>query len=169
MKMLIAVMSMLCMFATIDAQVISYQEIPTPESKAGINVFLEYTSPRDEVIISNGKLTHISKTYQYDENRPYVATPVSMSTSVIANNIPLNGRQLTSLKEAIRNSGLTKLQRQNYGAPHGQRSYDYTLRIEVDGRAYSYIYRSNPSYPNAPQQFNQMKEYIWKLVAEAER
>ena len=169
MKVLIAVVNMLCLVFTINAQVISYQEIPTPESKAGLNIFLEYTSPRDEVIISNGKLTHISKTYHYDENRPYVATPVSMSTNVIANKIPLNGRQLTNLQDMIRSSGLTKLQRQSYGAPHGQRSYDYTLRLEVDDRTYSYIYRSNPSYPHAPQQFTQMKEYIWRLVAEVER
>jgi hypothetical protein len=168
-----AILSLIVLCSTVafslNAQVIPYQELPSPESKPGIDLVLEYESPRDKIVVRDGKLTHISKTYHYDENRPYNANPVGMSSRAISESVPLNGRQLTALKNQIQSSGILSLPGSTFGAPQGERSYDFILRIVVDGQQKSVIFRSNPSYASPPMEFERMKEYIWRLVAEAER
>lgn len=168
MKVMLSLLMVFFCFS-LAAQVIPYQELPTPASKPGLDLVLEYTSPRDEVVIRNGKITHISKTYHYDEERPYVATPVGVSSRTIANATPLNGQQLNAFKEQINSSGIMNLSQKSFGAPYGERSYDYSLRISMNGRQQEIVFRSNPSYSNAPYPFELMKEYIWRLVAEVER
>jgi len=169
MKVVLSLIAVVFFVNALPAQVIPYQELPTPESKPGIDLVLEYESPRDEVRVENGKLTHISKTYHYDENRPYSASPVGMSSRAISESTPLNGRQLTALENHIKSSGILDLPNSSYGAPQGERSYDYILRMTVNGQRKSVVFRSNPSYAHAPTAFERMKEYIWQLVAEVER
>ncbi|MCB0595200.1 MAG: hypothetical protein H6557_24315 [Lewinellaceae bacterium] len=152
----------------LNAQTIAYQELSRPASKPGLDIYLHYDSPQDEVLIQNGKLTHISKTYVYDENRPWVATPVDVATRKVADGVALNGHQLNSLQQMIQNTGILQLPQQEYGAPGDQRSYDYQMRIRSGGQDKAVIYRSNPSFATAPPAFDRMKEYIWRLVTEVE-
>ncbi|MCB9302568.1 MAG: hypothetical protein H6566_18145 [Lewinellaceae bacterium] len=153
----------------LNAQAIAYQSLPIPETRPGLDILLHYSSPRDEVIIQDGKLTHIARKFHYDESRPYVATPVAVTQQTVADGIPLNGRQLTALKEMIKGSDFLYLPENTYGAPEGDRSYDYSLRIKAEGHEKAVSYRSTPSYANAPAPFERMQEYIWKLVTEAEQ
>ncbi|MCO6480221.1 MAG: hypothetical protein J5I94_26515 [Phaeodactylibacter sp.] len=168
MKVFPALITLLAIVFQLNAQTIAYQELPRPAAKPGLDIYLHYDSPRDEVIIQNGKLTHISKTFVYDENRPWETTPVDVATRTVANGVPLNGHQLSSLREMIRNTGIMQLPKQEYGAPAGQRSYDYQMRIRSEGQDRAVIYRSNPNFAIAPASFDRMKEYIWKLVTEVE-
>ncbi|MCB0570289.1 MAG: hypothetical protein KDC66_11015 [Phaeodactylibacter sp.] len=166
-------LSVLAMFLVfgfqLSAQTLAYQSLPVPAVKPGLDILLHYTSPSDEVIVKDGKLTHIATTYHYDESRPYVATPAGVSQQAILESVPLNGHQLNALKDMINNSDFLYLPGSTYGAPEGQRSYDYNLHIKADGREKAVAYRSNPSYGNAPAPFERMQEYIWKLVTEVER
>ena len=152
----------------LSGQGMAFQELPRPASKPGLDIYLHYDSPRDEILIQDGKLTHISKNYVYDENRPWVATPADVSLRKVANEVPLNGHQLTSLQEMIQGTGIMQLTDQEYGAPNGQRSYDYQIDIRSGGQSRSVTYRSNPSYATAPPAFDRMKEYLWRLVTELE-
>ncbi|MCB0583405.1 MAG: hypothetical protein KDD10_29270 [Phaeodactylibacter sp.] len=152
----------------LNGQGMAYPGSSLPAAKPGLDIYLRYDSPRDEVIVQNGKLTHISKTYIYDENRPWDATPVDVSQRTVANAIPLNGHQLNSLREMIQTTGIMQLPEQEYGAPSGQRSYDYQMHIRSEGQEKAVLYRSNPSFANAPPAFDRMKEYLWKLVTEVE-
>ncbi|MCB0587280.1 MAG: hypothetical protein KDD06_18420 [Phaeodactylibacter sp.] len=152
----------------LSGQGMAFQELPRPASKPGLDIYLHYDSPRDEILIQDGKLTHISKNYVYDENRPWVATPADVSLRKVANEVPLNGHQLTSLQEMIQGTGIMQLTDQEYGAPNGQRSYDYQMDIRSGGQSRSVTYRSNPSYATAPPAFDRMKEYLWRLVTELE-
>ena len=168
MKVFPALIALLIVSINLNGQTIAYQELPRPSAKPGLDLYLHYDSPRDEVIIQNGKLTHISKTYVYDENRPWVATPTDVATRKVADAVPLNGHQLNSLQEMIQGTGIMQLPAREYGAPNGQRSYDYQMDIRSGGQSRSVTYRSNPSYATAPPAFDHMKEYLWRLVTEAE-
>ncbi|MCB0587684.1 MAG: hypothetical protein KDD06_20500 [Phaeodactylibacter sp.] len=168
MRVFPVLIALLSVVFQLNGQTIAYQELPRPAAKPGIDLFFHYDSPRDVVIIQNGKLTHISRNYVYDENRPWVATPVDVSERTVADAVPLNGHQLKSLQEMIGSTGIMQLPEREYGAPAGQRSYDYQMRIRSEGRERSVLYRSNPSYAIAPPAFDRMKEYIWKLVTEVE-
>lgn len=151
-----------------SAQVIPYQQLPTPATKPGSDLVLEYSSPRDEVIVQGGKLTHISKTYHYDHNRPQVAAPIGTSQRTVLNAEPLNGRQLTALEQGIHSSGIFNLTDSSYGAPDGQSSYDYRIKVRMNGQQRDIVFRSNPSYSYAPQAFEVIKDYVWRLVTEVE-
>ncbi len=166
MKVFSVLITLLIFSLHLTAQPMAYGEPSAPASRAGLDIYLHFSSPRDEVLIENGKLTHIATTYIYDENRPWAATPVDMSRRTVADAVPLNGHQLKALEEVILNSGIMQLPRQEYGAPAGQRSYDYQFRIRSGGQSRAVIYRSNPSYAVAPPAFGRMKEYVWKLVTE---
>jgi hypothetical protein len=168
MKIVLSLIAAFICTLTLNAQVIPYQELPRPQAKPGLDLVLEYSSPRDEVMIKNGKLTHVSKTYHYDEQRPYVASPVGMSSNTISDGTPLSGQQLTALSNIINNCGILSLPQSDYGASIEERSYDYSFYIVNNGQRRNITYHSNPSYPHAPQSFERLKEYVWKLVAEVE-
>lgn len=168
MKFILSLTATLVFTLTLNAQVIPYQELPRPQAKPGLDIVLEYSSPRDEVIIKNGKLTHVSKTYHYDEQRPYVASPVGMSSNTISDATPLSGQQLTALKNMINSCGIMSLPQSDYGASSNERSYDYSFYIVNNGQRRSITYHSNPSYSQAPPSFDRLKEYVWRLVTEVE-
>ncbi len=153
----------------INAQPLAFQSLHAPAARPGMDILLHYTTPRDEVIIQEGKLTHISKKYHYDESRPYIATPAGASQQLVADGIPLNGHQLNALKEMISSSDFLYLPEDSYGAPDSRPGYEYNLRIKADGREKSVAYHSQPGRGNAPAPFERMQEYIWKLVTEVER
>ena len=169
MKVFSVLITLLSFAFQLNAQQMAYRESARPASKPGLDIYLQFSSPRDEVVIEDGKLTHIAKTYIYDNNRPWVATPVDMTEQKVADAIPLNGHQLTALQEMILSTGIMQLPKQEYGAPAGERSYDYQFRIRSGGQSQAVTYRSNPSYAVAPPAFGQMKEHLWKLVTEVER
>ncbi len=169
MKVFSVLISLLGLALSLHAQVISYQELPRPASKPGLDIYFYFSSPGDEVIIENGKLTHIAKKQIYDQDRPWVATPAGVSRQAVADAVPLNGHQLNSLREMIHSSGFLGLPQSEYGAPSDQRSNLYQMYIRSQGSEKKIIYYHSPSSGQPPAAFRQLKEYIWSVVARVEQ
>ncbi|HMQ48458.1 MAG TPA: hypothetical protein PKA00_13640 [Saprospiraceae bacterium] len=152
-----------------NAQTIPYQELPRPAARPGMDLVFQYESPRDLVLVKNGKITHISKIHHYDEDRPWVATPVHISQQTVLDQVPLNGTQLQALQEMIQSSDFLYLPLNEYGAPQDERAYPYHIKIITGDQEKSVFFYSNPTYAPAPVPFARMEEYVWKLVTEVEQ
>lgn len=165
--MLLFALSALCL--QLHAQVIPYQELSRPEQKPGTDLEIFYETPHDLIVVQEGYISHQSKNVHADESGGYSAQPVQYNSRTVLEGMPLNGNQLLALKNRIENSGLFSLQRRALGAPASQRGEDFIIRVSIDGRAHSFVYRRNASFPSAPGAFNQMSEYLWWLVTEVEQ
>lgn len=152
-----------------SAQTIPYQELPRPAARPGMDLVFQYESPRDLVLVKDGKITHVAKIHHYDEERPWVATPVHISQQTVLDQIPLNGTQLQALLEMIQSSDFLYLPLNEYGAPQDERAYPYHLHVLTGGQEKSVFFYSNPSYAPAPVPFARLEEYVWKLVTEVEQ
>lgn len=145
----------------LPAQVIPYQELSRPSSKPGTDTYLYYSSPRDEIVVKDGQLSHFSKNYHHG------AGEVSLQS--VAEGVPLNGRQLLALKDMINSSGLAQLDRRAYGALDGGPETESVLRVRVDGREQAVLFRSGPGHSSPPTPFSQISQHLWQLVTEVEQ
>lgn len=151
----------------LPGQVIPYQELSRPAPKPGTDLYLYYSSPSDEVIVENGKITHRSKNYRRDTDDPYSATSTNPSKQSVAESIPLNGHQLSGLKQRVNNSGFFQDQPRRHRASSD--AVQYELRIRVDGKEQRMAFSSNPSYAGAPPSFEHITDYLWRVVTEVEQ
>lgn len=151
------------------AQVIPYQELSRPEQKPGTDLKIHFETPHDLIVVQNGRISHQSKNYHSSEPGGYSAQPVQYSVQTVVEGIPLNGNQLLALKEAVKNSGLLRLERSVFGAPARQNGEDHFIRVRIDGEQRNMVFRRNDRFPSAPGAFNEVSQYLWWLVTEVER
>jgi len=77
---------------------------------------------------------------------------------------PLNTLQINELQKVV-NNGFFNLD-DAYGAPQDQRHYPYTLQVEINGQQKKVIYRSNPSFDEAPYSFKTLESTLFNLSQE---
>mgnify|MGYP000633144007 CR=1 FL=1 len=148
------------LFFASSAQVIPYQELPRPASKPGTDIYLRFESPGDEIIIEDGYLTHQSKNYHHEEG---YATAVSSQS--VAESVPLDGRQLTILKERIASSNFYQA-RVTSGSRMGG---EHSLHIRTDQGENRLVFAGNPDYAGAPPAYRRIVDYLWQLIIEVEQ
>jgi hypothetical protein len=163
---LLFALSALCLH--LHAQVIPYQELSRPEQKPGTDLEVYFETPHDLIVVRRGYISHQSKNYNAGGSGGYTAQPARYSSQTVLEGMPLNGNQLLALKDRIKNAGLLILPKA-LGAPASEHGEDYIIRVRIDGRAHSFLYRRNASFPSAPGAFSQVSEYLWWLITEVEQ
>ena len=154
----------------LQGQTNAWGEYTRPATKPGIDIVFHYESPRDEIIVKDGRLTHIAKNHHYDENRPWEDTPVAVSRQTLVEARPLNGHQLQALEEMIKSSNFLYLPKSEYGASSGEEANPYSLSIRTKEGSKTIIYRGTPGgYYQAPEAFKRLEEYAWKLIISIEK
>lgn len=125
---------------------------------------VHYHSWTDEIRIEDKHIKHTTTKYEYDN--PLSATPSEVIQSVIAD-AALSDQQWENLKNFIRNCGFEKLDN-SYGAPENERYYPYTLTINWGTEKKEVRYRSNPSYGEPPEVFNDVEKHLFNLSKEVQ-
>ncbi len=124
---------------------------------------LSYSSYQDRINIRDQTFSHTRLQHHFPENSP-VAVPDSTSNLEVLKRSPLNQFQLNELQKIV-NSGFLKLN-DAYGAPQDKRHYPYTIQVEINGQQKKVIYRSNPSFDEAPYAFKTLKSALLNLSKE---
>jgi len=123
-------------------------------------VEIGYHSPMLSIEIKNGSL---SFTRQVDVKyaKPWSATPESYKERTGGGSI--SGQQVRALLDAADACGFFALN-DAYGAPGDERYYAYEISITQAGRRKTVVFRSNPSYAEAPSCFVTLQEKITALA-----
>ena len=113
---------------------------------------LEYISSFEKITIKEGKITWIRHSFHYDDERAVKATPDSISSQKIQNSVKVNKSKLNELYELIESNDFQSLSPE-YGAPQNERHYLYSIKVKNGNKEKMVLFRSNPSYEEAPPGF----------------
>ena len=158
MKVFTLLLPLMALVFSASAQVIPYQELSRPADKPGTDLYVYYSSPTDEVIIKNAKISHLSK------NGGTYGSSMDAGKQTVAEAVPLNGRQLGSLKEQITNSGFFGAASTAYLS-----NASYELHIRTNQKEQHLAYEQNPAYARAHPSFDQITNLLWRIVTEVEQ
>ncbi|HKK78800.1 MAG TPA: hypothetical protein VJ933_04190 [Phaeodactylibacter sp.] len=157
MKIITLLLPFMALTLSVSAQVIPYQELSRPADKPGTDLFVYYSTPSDEVTIKNGKISHRSKfggSGGYEE----------VGRQTVAEAVPLNGRQLSSLKEQINNTGFFQAASTPYRVEAA-----YELHIRTSQKEQHLAYEQDPAYGRAHPSFDRIATLLWQVVTEVEQ
>ncbi len=116
---------------------------------------VSYYSGNQEIVIENEKLTKTETVFLY--SNPVSDSPDS--TYEKYSQSTLSQKQKDDLITLIEKSGFFDLDCV-YGATEGMRFYLYQIDIELNGKKKQVIFRSNPSFTDAPKAFRELEEKI---------
>lgn len=128
----------------------------TAEAPFAIN----YQSHQHSIKITDSIFSHHRLQHHFPENSPS-SVPDSISKLVLIDQIPLNNFQINELQKTV-NNGFLKLG-DAYGAPQDQRHYPYSILVKTNGIQKKVIYRSNPSFDEAPYPFKTLESVLFNL------
>ena len=118
---------------------------------------LSYQSPSEHISIQDGRISYRKTEYFY--SRPQLATPDSSVKHLILDKQAITYTQLDQLKKQLEESGFFELQ-SVYGAPQDERSYGYAIEVYTGEQSQTVLFRSNPSYEEAPTSFHTAENLI---------
>ena len=157
MKIITLMVPLLALAFSVSAQVIPYQELSKPATKPGKDLFVYYSTPSDEVTIKDGKISHRSKIGGSDGYE-------EAGRQTVAEGVPLNGRQLSSLKEQITNTGFFRAAATPYRSDAA-----YELHIRTSQKEQHLAYEQDPAYSRAHPSFDRIATLLWQVVTEVEQ
>jgi hypothetical protein len=128
------------------------------QQMANDEVRVRYSSAFEDIEIAADILTYTKTTYEYDN--PVSATPSGSSSTSFHK--ALSRSEVRKLSSFIMESGFMELG-PAYGAPEEQRYYPYEIHVKLGEITKVVMFRSNPSYEEAPEAFRKVDEYLHQL------
>lgn len=87
-----------------------------------------------------------------------------MGHQTVAESVPLNGRQLSSLKAQIENSGFFRAT-----STASRHRANYELHIRTSQKEQHLAYEQDPAYGRAHPSFDRISNLLWQVVTEVEQ
>lgn len=134
---------------------LSAQVAPKQKMK---QIFLEYKSTTKTIKINDTLLTITERKDTFDN--PVSSIP-SKST-LEDRDYTLSKKEIYDLTKFIQDNKFFDLE-DSYGAPEKERNYPTSILIQMHKKEKTVVYRSNPSFSDAPDSFKKIESYILKL------
>jgi len=123
------------------------------------DIFVEYQSPTQHLIITDDSCKIDITSYEYDN----MTSDVPSGSSVSTHNFVFDKEMLNKLMEVFETSGFFDLKLE-YGAPETERYYPYSINFQSSTKKHSVLFRSNPSFESAPEGFSKVEKYILDII-----
>ena len=126
--------------------------------------FIRYKSTFDEITIENKRLTLINFKHHYPQDRPFVATPDSISATIVLDRVLVPKRRLEELHQML-NEGFMDLP-ETLGAPAGERAYPSEILVRRGKNEKKVVFRSHPAFENEPVPYAMVKNFLILIAQE---